>query len=51
METESQFSGGLALYVRESETVLDSGFHATHSEFKVKLTVRLESPFYVGSLK
>ena len=45
METESQFPRGLAPYERESKIVLDFGFHAADSEFKVKLTVRLESPF------
>ena len=45
METESQFPRGLAPYVRESKSVLDSGFFAADSEFKVKLTVRGESPF------
>ena len=45
METESQFPRGLAPYERESKTVLDSGFHTANSEFKIKLTVRVESPF------
>ena len=46
METETQFPRGLAPYERESKTVWDSGFHAVDSEFKVKLSVRVESPFF-----